>query len=244
MDVKTEYYKQHFMNTGTKKHRPMEEEYTFYHAVKNGDLHTVEQNLEQERFSEPDGMGILSSSPLTNMKYHFVVATALITRYCVEGGMELELAYSLSDFYIQTCDRCNCIDHIIALHKKMTLDFTKRMLGLRKFPIHSKPIIQCMDYIYEHIQDRITVAELSEFTNLSPSYLSKLFKKECHIAISEYIQQKKIEIAQNLLKYSNYTIIDISNSLSFSSQSHFIQAFKKYAGTTPKKFRDSLYRTS
>lgn len=248
MNIEIEYYNRYLPNAEPLKHRPMEEEYTFYQAVKSGNVNSVLSQLQNGHFANPDGtqpkgMGTLSHSPLTNIKYHFVVATALITRHCVEGGMELELSYQLSDFYIQRCDRCNAIEQVISLHKKMVLDFTNRMLNLQKAPIHSKPVIQCIDYIYEHIQERVTVAELSAFTNLSPNYLSKIFKKECGIMISEYIQQKKMELAQNLLKYSNYSIIEIANYLSFSSQSHFIQTFKKYSNCTPKKFRDSFYRT-
>ena len=54
---------------------------------------------------------------------------------------------------------------------------------------------------------------------------------------------KKIEKAENLLKYCDYSLIEITNYLSFSSQSHFIQLFKEFTGITPKKYRD-LYSCS
>ena len=85
---------------------------------------------------------------------------------------------------------------------------------------------------------------LQSYTELSPSYLSRLFKKELGIAVSDYIREKKIDKAQNLLKYSDFTLVEIANYLSFSSQSHFIQTFEKLVGMTPKKYRDRYYRTS
>ena len=54
----------------------------------------------------------------------------------------------------------------------------------------------------------------------------------------------KIEKAQHMLKYSDYSLVEIANYLAFSSQSHFIQTFKKLIGVTPKKYRDHYYRTS
>ncbi len=48
-------------------------------------------------------------------------------------------------------------------------------------------------------------------------------------------------MAKNLLQYSEYSVIDIANRLSFSSQSHFIQQFREIVGMTPKKFRDINY---
>ena len=189
-------------------------------------------------------MGVLSPDPLTNMKYHFVVTVAMIVRHCVEAGMELEQAYRLSDFYILKMDACTSISAICRLHDSMALDYTGKMLLLKKESVISKPVILCMDYIYSHLNSRITIEELADYTNLSPSYLSRLFKKELGVAISNYINEKKIEKAQHLLKYSDYSFIDIANYLAFSSQSHFIQTFKKSVGLTPKKYRDKFYRTS
>lgn len=59
--------------------------------------------------------------------------------------------------------------------------------------------------------------------------------------MSGYIREQKIDMAKNLLKYSDYSMIDIANRLSFSSQSHFIQQFREVVGMTPKKYRDTNY---
>ena len=245
MSLKQEWYLKELQNDEEKiVHRPMEEEYSFYHAVRTGDMEYVRENCNQGTFTNPTGMGILSPTPLTNIKYHFVVTVALITRNCVEGGMELEQAYRLSDFYILKMDACNTIEEVSQLHNSMVLDFTGKMLLLQKNAVISKPVIISMEYIYNHIHDRITLEELADYTHLSPSYLSRLFKKELGISVSNYICEKKIEKAQNLLKFSDFSLIEIANYLAFSSQSHFIQTFKKLVGVTPKKYRDSHYRSS
>ncbi len=225
-------------------HRPLEEEYSFYQAVSSGDMNYVQANCKQNTFTLQEGMGTLSTNPLTNMKYHFVVTTAMITRRCVEAGMELEQAYRLSDFYILKMDACQNIDSISRLHEDMVLNYTGKMLLLKKSSIISKPIVLCIDYIYNNLNSRITIKNLSEYTELSSSYLSRLFKKELGVSISDYIIEKKIEKAQHLLKYSDYSLIEIANYLAFSSQSHFIQTFKASLGMTPKKYRDQYYRTS
>ena len=245
MDLQKEWYTIEFDNSeSSPSHRTMEEEYSFYQAVKIGDLDYVRDNCDRKTFSNPDGMGILSSDPLTNIKYHFVITVAMITRHCVEGGMALEHSYRLSDFYIQKLDKCHTINEVTNLHKHMVLDFTSRMSLLKKESSSSKPISQCMDYIYNHIHERITVNDLAEHTNFSPSHLSKLFKKELGVSISDYIREKKIDTAQNLLHYSDLSLIEISTHLGFSSQSHFIQTFEKYTGVTPKKYRDKHFRAT
>ena len=60
-------------------HRALSEEYSFFEAVKDGNIEAVSKNLKEEAFTNPEGMGILSKNPLTNLKYHFVVTVALVT---------------------------------------------------------------------------------------------------------------------------------------------------------------------
>lgn len=245
MNLQREWYmKELKMSEEDNPHRPMEVEYSFYNAVSSGDMDYVRENIKEGDFKNPEGMGILSRNALTNLKYHFVVTVAMITRHCVEAGMELEQAYRLSDFYILKMDSMTTTEDIAALHDSMVLDFTGKMLLIKKQSIISKSITMCIEYVYNHIHDRITIEDLAAYTDLSPSYLSRLFKKELGISVSDYIRKKKIDKAQNLLKYSDFTPVEIANYLSFSSQSHFIQAFEKMVGMTPKKYRDRYYRTS
>ena len=245
MDLQKEWQQQELLAAeDCLAHRPLEEEYAFYHAVSSGDINFVQENCVQNTFASPNGMGVLSPDPLTNMKYHFVVTVAMIVRHCVEAGMELEQAYRLSDFYILKMDACTSIPAICKLHDSMVLDYTGKMLLLKKESVISKPVIRCMDYIYSHLNSRLTIEELADYTGLSTSYLSRLFKQELGVAISTYISEKKIEKAQHLLKYSDFSLIEIANYLAFSSQSHFIQTFKKSVGLTPKKYRDKFYRSS
>ena len=158
-------------------HRPLEVEYGFYNAVSSGDMEYVRKNIEQGDFINPEGMGILSHNSITNLKYHFVITVAMVTRHCVDAGMELEQAYRLSDFYILKMDALQTKESIANLHDSMVLDFTGKMLLLKKNAVISKPITQCIEYIYNHIHDRITVDDLADYTKLSQSYLSRLLKK-------------------------------------------------------------------
>lgn len=243
MNLQKDWYRSEFVNQEMlEAHREMEVEFTFYDAIANGDVEYVKKDCAKNTFSSPDGMGKLSENPLRNLRYHFVVTTAMITRYCVHAGMEQEKAYSLSDFYILHMDKCKTLEEISALHDAMCLEFCKQMKEIKNKQILSKPIVLCLDYIYSHIHYRITIEELAEYLNISESYLSKLFRKEMGIPVSQYILDLKIEKAKNLLQFSDYNIVDIANYLSFSSQSHFIQVFQKKTGLTPHKYRSKHFR--
>ncbi len=220
------------------EHRPPTEEFLFYQAVTNGDVATVRKNCEQERFLDSEGVGVLSRNPVVNLKYHFVITTAMITRLCKQKGMELEQAFRMSDFYIQRLDDIHTVQGVRNLHDEMALDYTEKMRKICRSNTNSKHISACKEYIYSHLKERITIEDLSDELGVSASYLSRLFKKETGDSVSAYIRRQKIEMAKNLLRYSDYSMIEIANRLSFSSQSHFIQQFREYAGMTPKKYRD------
>lgn len=220
------------------EHRQPTEEFLFYQAVTNGDVAAVRKNCELERFTDSEGVGVLSKNPVTNLKYHFVITTAMITRLCRQNGMELEQAFRMSDFYIQSLDDLHTVQEVQKLHDEMVLDYAEKMQKIRRSDTTSKHINLCKEYIYSHIKERLTIEELADRLGVSASYLSRLFKKETGDSVSAYIRGQKIEMAKNLLRYSDYTLIEIANHLSFSSQSHFIQQFRELVGMTPKKYRD------
>ncbi len=220
------------------EHRQPTEEFLFYQAVSGGDVDAVRKNCEQERFLDKEGVGVLSRNPLTSLKYHFVITTAMITRLCKQKGMELELAFRMSDFYIQKLDDIHTVEGVRSLHDEMVLDFTEKMRKICRSDTNSRHISLCKEYIYSHVKERITIEDLADELGVSASYLSRLFKKETGDSVSIYIRRQKMEIAKNLLQYSEYSMIDIANRLSFSSQSHFTQQFREFVGMTPKKYRD------
>lgn len=185
------------------KHRKLSEEYLFYKAVAEGNLSMIEKNLRENKFIDSKGVGKLSTNPIVNIKYHFVITTAMITRFCSSGGMELERAFRLSDYYIQKLDHVHSFEEVHLLHEKMVWDFTNKMRMIKISDTVSKHVTECKNYIYAHVQERILVEDIALELNINASYLSRLFKAEMGLPISKYITQQKIKLAMNLLRYSD-----------------------------------------
>lgn len=221
-------------------HLSYEQEMAFFQSIKDGNP------AEARRLFKPfnsEKMGRLSDDSLRNLKYHLIITIAFITRYCIEGGMEMETAYNLSDIYIRSVDKCRKDEEIALLHRELVDDYAQRMQIIRKTNTYPRSVTICLDYIYDNLHTKITLDRLAEVTNLSTSYLSKLFHKEVGMTISAYITKKRIEAAENMLKYSEYSCLEISDYLCFSSESHFIQVFRKLTGYTPKNYRERFFRT-
>lgn len=220
-------------------HAPLEPELDFYQAVAQGKVKEVKKYLSED-FLKKEGLGTLSHNSIHNGIYHFVITAALIARQCIQAGLSMEESYSLSDFYIQKADKCTTLREITELHDEMVLAYTRKMFVTKKPEIYSKPVADCIDYIYSNLHTRITLDTLAHHAGLNSSYLSKVFKKETGVNISEYITTQKIETAKNMLKYSKYTSAQIALILAFPSQSYFTEIFHKKTGVTPKEYKKRL----
>ncbi len=213
-------------------------EFERYAAIKSGNVELVKENLAAIKKDFLAGKGRLSDDPVRNIRYHVIIAVAQVSRACVEGGMPHDVAYTLSDIYIQRADKCGIESKLIEILEEMQLDFAARMKMLKKEEVISLHIRRCIDYIYEHLNEQITVKQLSSHTNLNESYLSTLFKRETGTSIIDFVHTAKIKTSENMLIYSDYSSSEIAMSLGFSSQSAYIALFRRINGITPKKFRD------
>lgn len=215
-------------------------EMRFYSLVKLGRKEEILKILESGAF-EANKNKPLSDNPLQSLKYHLTVTAAMLARFCIEGGMDCNRAYELSDIYIRRADKATSENEIVKTNKEMCLSYVRDMEKLRKYKIYSKPIVMSIDYIYANLHRRITAAEVAKAVKLNESYFSKLFSQETGTPVSRYIMQRKIETAQNLLVHSDYSYLEISELLAFSSQSHFISCFRKECGMTPRSYRNRYF---
>lgn len=237
MNKKRKISYQEYLNRDIRSiHASLLPEMDFYTSIRMGDVPRVE-HLLGEKFHEKQGLGLLSEDELQNMKYHYVITTALIARSCIEGGMQLSESFSMSDYYIQQADQAATPEEISELHREMCLSYATRMREITKEEVHSKHIIKCIDYLYEHLDRRIKMEDLCRVTGLSEGYLSRLFRSETGFSVSRYILDKKIETSRNMLKNSDYPIMWISNALAFPSQSYFTKVFTRECGVTPGRYR-------
>lgn len=182
--------------------------------------------------------GNVASNSLRQAKNIFITSITLATRHAIVGGLDIETAYQLSDSYIQEVEKMSDISAITFMNMTAILDFTKRVADA-KIPTGMSPeIFQCMQYISNYINQKLSVELIAKEMNMDRCTLSKKFKKELGFNISNYITRRKLEEAKSLLHYTDKTISEISEYLCFSTQSYFQNVFKKKYGMTPKEYRN------
>lgn len=190
---------------------------------------------------DEESTGVLSKSSYIRSKKNVTIAgITLATRASIEGGLHPEIAFSLSDSYIQRLEDLKSIKEIEHLAGEAFFTFTEKVRQVKEDRF-SITITNCKNYIYNNRYEKLTHDDVANQAELSHSYLSILFKKEVGISVSDYIQRVKIDEAKNLIEYTNTPLSEIGSLLNFSDQSYFTKVFKKHTGITPKQYKEKYH---
>lgn len=101
---------------------------------------------------------------------------------------------------------------------------------------HQK-VHEVADYLLTHPETQESLEELAKRFFISKSYLSRIFREVTSFTVNEYKNMNRIKKSQQYLAHSEYSITEIADMLGFENLTYYERVFKKYAGTTPLKYR-------
>lgn len=95
-----------------------------------------------------------------------------------------------------------------------------------------------IEYIESHLNRDLSLAKMSELTNLSEYYFCRMFKASTGVSPHQYVIKMRIERAKLLIQQRNIPLADIALQVGFANQSHFNRHFKRMIGVTPRQFQN------
>lgn len=176
---------------------------------------------------------------MRQLKNITIINTALCTRAAIRGGVPIEIAYTLSDRYIQQIEKSCNLEDIYTANISMQEDFVNRVHHIKINSEISPQIQRCCALIQRDFAKPIFLKDLANELGYSSTYLSRLFNKEMGISIAAFINSTRIEEAKKLLHATGESIQQIALTTGFSSSSYFIDKFKEATGMTPNEYRRS-----
>lgn len=104
-------------------------------------------------------------------------------------------------------------------------------------PMSDTHIQKSFEFIDKNINKPINIKDLCQHLNISKSVLYKSFKKQLNISPNQYINEKKIAKAKDLINNTEMPIKEIADNLGFTNTTYFYKLFKKTTGITPVQFK-------
>lgn len=159
----------------------------------------------------------------------------------IQPAQELKDYYPIEDIFKKLVDTWNAklpgyefITKTILQQLLVALYQNKR----RQNPnyANSLKVERVIAYMHQHIQQRVTLPELSAVMHMSPFYLSRTFKMITGYSIIEYFNRIKIDKAKELIVEGDKKVKEVAQALGFTDEFYFSRIFKKVEGVSPSEF--------
>ena len=224
-------------------HNPYDQEVRELSAIENGDCEALKKSIEEDYTGK---IGTLSKNDsLRNIKNIAIVVLTNSSRAAIRGGLSPEIAFSMSDLYIQQIEDAKTENLPLQITRNAEFEYARMVNEIKNSKAamnrfsgkENEHIMAAKNYIYRHIRESLSVQEIAEALELNANYLSGLFKQCENITLKDFILNGKITLAKNMLTYSAYSYSEIAYYIGFSSQSHLGKQFKKRTGMTLSQYR-------
>jgi AraC family transcriptional regulator len=161
----------------------------------------------------------------------YQIATMLLAELNTDGIM--------GNLYVESLTQALVV-HLLRYYTRLPPRIVYLVWTAPNRPTFSPIIQQAIDYIHEHLNGDLSMAQIASSVNISPTYFASLFKKTTGISLHQYVISQRVERAKLLLsKNTDLTIANIASQVGFSSQSHLNYHYKRLTGMTPKQFTNS-----
>ena len=170
-----------------------------------------DKNMTEYLKDVPDYFGVSSGKP-----YYAAIQSLILLR-------------SRKDFESDLLFRSKIAELLVAIRKD-ALSFSRGE--------QSSAVYRAERFIDSNFTERITLTDLAEYVHLSPNYFQKLFTKINGSSPRDYITEKRLKYAKELILTKDMDMLEVAMTSGFNSQSYFNYCFKKQNGISPAKFRE------
>ena len=103
---------------------------------------------------------------------------------------------------------------------------------------HSDLIYQTIQYLQTNYTRKLTLEEIANSVHISPTYLSRVFKRETGTSMVDFLNHIRVEKSKELLANHQIRLIEVALQCGFESQSYFNRMFKQICDMTPQQYRN------
>lgn len=177
----------------------------------------------------------LAPQPLRSVKNLVICLVAVICRFAADTGADDRRCYALSDTYINIIEEQDQVSKVYALVMNIFIDY-RALIREGRTVSYSRPVQRAIRLIDANLYQSCSLDSVATEIQVHPSYLSSLFKKEVGSTITQFIRDRKMEEAKNMMANTNHSISEIAEMLGYNSLSYFSKVFHKTTQMSPRNF--------
>ncbi|WP_367751652.1 helix-turn-helix transcriptional regulator [Ammoniphilus sp. 3BR4] len=207
------------------------------HAVERGDKDKVQEtflkSIDLFDFSER-----LPNQPIRIMKNAAIVLNTLLRIAAENGKVQPFFLHHLSEKFAIHIERVESLESLNKLIETMCYEYCD--LVKNHSIVDYSPLIQkAVSFLTVRFSHPFNLKDLAQHCLVHPAHLSRQFKKETGMTITDFLHKLRIEEAKTMLKMERTPIDIIAGNVGFDDAGYFTRVFKKWEGMTPTKYRNS-----
>ena len=214
------------------------------YAYENDLLKAVSQGLRHKAASMLSNMSQFAieqrmADPVRNIKNYCIIMNTLLRKAAEDGGVHPLYIDSVSSDFAR---RIELLPSTAAAQKLMDEMLTGYCRLVKKHALghYSAPVRKTLACIDADLAGDLSLSALADMQNISPGYLSTLFKKEVGQTLTDYVNSRRVEQAARMLRSGTLQVQTVAQYCGIPDVNYFSKLFKRYIGVTPKEFRRTL----
>jgi AraC-like DNA-binding protein len=178
------------------------------------------------------------ADPLRNIKNYCIIMNTLMRKAAEQGSVHPLYLDSVSSEFARRIEITGSTTAGYKLMAEMLSTYC-RLVKKHSMTTYSLPIRKTLVCIDANLSGDLSLHTLAAMQNISSGYLSALFKKELGQTLTDYVNQRRMKQAKQLLNSTVLQVQTIAQYCGIPDVNYFSKTFKRYCGCTPKDFRQS-----
>ncbi len=179
----------------------------------------------------------LAGDSLRSLKNSLIASCTIYTRSAIEGGgVDAELAFTLSDACIKAIERLREEGELVAYERTMLRDFVD-LVRRHRSERGDVLVWRAAKRVQSMLDREVTLRDTARALGVSEQHLSAQFSKSMGMGFVEFVRRAKVAEAQYHLRSTRLGIMEVAQMLGFSDQAYFCRVFKAVAGMPPSAYR-------
>lgn len=179
------------------------------------------------------------SDPLRNMKNYGIIMNTLLRKSAEKGGVHPLHLHNMSSRFALLIEQVQSMTGMQELMDDMFESYC-RLVRKHSMKNYSAIVRKTITLINSDLSANLSLRALAQPQNISPGYLSTIFKKETGKTVTEYIMNERMQLALHLLSTTRLQVQTIALHCGIMDVQYFSKVFKKHTGKTPNEYRKSI----